>query len=253
MCSAMTKLPDLHTLKKDDRMDVQVLGVSASPILDSNTDRAVKLVLSHTGLRTKFVKLSELEMIPCRGCLGCVETNQCTVQDDGQQLAADFSQAAAFVLGAFTPYSSLDARSKMFMERMYCFRHQAGRSAGKFGALVITTACPPYSTTLPPAADTAAAQVRYWMAEEGMIDVGSMVVLGNVPCIRCGHGDDCPVSGVRMIHGAEATVGSIGVHSFEGDPLAVDDAKLLGQKLRRAVLGSAVPTVGIDCAEESPQ
>jgi multimeric flavodoxin WrbA len=223
-------------------MDVQVLGVSGSPIPNSNTDRAVKLILEHTGLRTKFVKLSELDMVPCRGCLGCVENNECVVQDDGQQLAADFRQAAAFVLGAFTPYSSLDARTKMFMERMYCFRHQASRSAGKFGASVITTACPPYGTNLPPAVETASAQIRVWMTEEGILDIGSMVVLGNVPCIRCGHGDDCPVSGIQLIHGAEATVASVGVQSLEDDPLAMENAKQLGEDLRRAVLENMADT-----------
>jgi multimeric flavodoxin WrbA len=221
-------------------MRVQVLGVSGSPIPNSNTDRAVKLILEHTGLETKFVKLSDLEMVPCRGCLGCVENNQCVVEDDGRQLASDFGTAAAFIMGGFTPYNSLDARSKMFMERMYCFRHQEGQNAGKFGAYVITTACPQYGTNQPPAVETAASQIRFWMAEEGIIEVGSMVVLGNVPCIRCGHGDDCLVSGVQMIHGDDATVASVGVQSLEDDPLAEEDAKQLGQKLRRAVLGDSV-------------
>ena len=121
---------------------------------------------------------------------------------------------------------------------MYCFRHQASLNAGKFGACVLTTACPPYGTNVPPAIETATAQIRSWMAEEGVLDVGSMVVLGNVPCIRCGHGDQCPVSGVQLMHGAEATVASIGIQSLEGDPLAVDNAKQLGRRLRRAVLGN---------------
>lgn len=219
-------------------MDVQVLGVSSSPIPDSNTDRAVKLVLKHTGLPSKFVKLSELHMESCRGCLGCVEDNVCDLEDDGRQLASEFRKSAAFVLGAFTPYNSLDARAKMFMERMYCFRHQASLCAGKFGACVITTACPPYGTNLPPAVETATAQIRSWMTEEGILDVGSMVVLGNVPCIRCGHGDHCPVSGVQLMYGAEATVASVGIQSVEADPLAEDNARELGMALRRAVLGN---------------
>jgi multimeric flavodoxin WrbA len=218
-------------------MDVQVLGVSGSPIPDSNTDRAVKLILQQTGLRTKFVKLSDLRLEPCRGCLGCVGNHECTVQDDGQMLADAFRQASAFVLGAFTPYNSLDARSKMFMERMYCFRHQTGRNAGKFGAYVITSACPPYGTNVPPAVETATSQIRYWMVEEGILEIGGVLVLGNVPCIRCGHGDECSVSGIKLVHGSEATVASVGKQKFEEDPLAVDNATQLAQQIRRAVLG----------------
>lgn len=218
-------------------MAVQVLGVSGSPIPDSNTDRAVKYILGETGLDTRFVKLSELDLQPCRACLGCVESNECVVDDDGRSLAGLFHDAPAFVLGGYTPYSSLDARSKAFMERMYCFRHRVAGNAGKFGAAVITTACPPNVTGLPPAAETATSQIACWMMEEGMTHLGSLVILGNVPCIRCGYGDTCKASGVKMIHGPEATVESVGVRAFEGDESLVETARQLAEKIRQSVLG----------------
>ena len=220
-------------------MSVQVLGISGSPILDSNTDRAVKRVLECTGLRTRFVKLSDLDFSPCRACLGCVNSNQCVVADDGRLLAEQFHDSPAFVLGGFTPYSSLDARTKAFMERMYCHRHRFGHNSGKVGASVITTACRPEVPDLPPAAETAASQIAFWMMEEGMQNLGSMVVNGNVPCIRCGRGDACPMSGVKMIFGLEATVESVGVSTFEEDQSQLQAAKELGEKIRRAVLAGA--------------
>lgn len=220
-------------------MAIQVLGISGSPIPESNTDRAVKAVLKYTGLETQFVKLTELEISPCRACLGCKESNECLVQDDGRSLADFFRQVPAFVLGAYTPYSSLDARTKTFMERMYCLRHQIGSNAGKVGASVITTACPPGAPELPAAAETARTQIRYWMMEEGMTDLGSLILQGNVPCIRCGHGDDCPVSGIRMLYGPEATVASVGVKAFEGEGWLVAAAKSMGERIREAVLAGA--------------
>ena len=216
-------------------MAIEVLGISGSPIPDSNTDRAVKRILQHTGMETRFVKLSELTIEPCRACLGCVETNRCVVEDDGRALAEQFHEAPAFVLGAFTPYSSLDARTKAFMERMYCFRHQVGGNAGKVAASVITTACPPGVPQLPPAAETATNQVAVWMMAEGIINLGSMVILGNVPCIRCGHGDDCTVSGLKMIHGPEASVASIEPNALEADAALMEAAEQLGKKLGDAV------------------
>ncbi|NLY01477.1 MAG: flavodoxin family protein [Rhodopirellula sp.] len=221
-------------------MSVRVLGISGSPIPGSNTDRAVQAVLKHTGLETQFIKLSDLEISPCRACLGCKQSNQCVVQDDGRSLAGFFRQVPAFVLGAYTPYSSLDARTKIFMERMYCFRHQIAGNAGKVGASVITTACPPGDPNLPAAAETARTQIRYWMMEEGMTDLGSLIVQGNVPCIRCGHGDDCSVSGIRMLYGPEATVASVGVKTFEDDGWLATAAKALGEKIRQAVGESRV-------------
>ena len=217
-------------------MSVQVFGISGSPVRDSNTDRAVKLVLEHTGLETDFVKLSKLKFEPCRACLGCVETNTCVVKDDAQALAERFRDVPAFVLGAFTPYSSLDARSKAFMERMYCLRHRTMGNAGKVGAAVITSACPPGAENLPPAAETAASQIAFWMMEEGMENLGTLILSGNVPCVRCGFGDSCEASGIKMIHGADATVESVGISSLENDASQMQAAKELGEKIREAVL-----------------
>lgn len=220
-------------------MAIQVLGISGSPVPDSNTDRAVRKILEFTGLRTQFCKLSDMEVAPCRACLGCVKTNQCVVHDDGKQLAELFYEAPAFVIGAFTPYSSLDARSKAFMERMYCHRHRIGGNAGKAGLAVITTACPPGVPGLPPAAQTAASQIACWMMEEGMVNLGTLVIQGNVPCIRCGYGDDCSVSGLKMLFGPDASVASVGVKTFEGDAALVTAAKELARRLRKSVVGDA--------------
>jgi hypothetical protein len=52
------------------------------------------------------------------------------------------------------------------------------------------------------------------MMEEGMTNLGTMVIQGNAPCIRCGYGDDCSFSGIKMIFGPEATVASVGVKAF---------------------------------------
>lgn len=216
-------------------MAPKILGISSSPIPDSNTDRAVREVLKSTGLETQFIKLSSLRIEPCRACLGCLKTNQCVLDDDGRNLAQLFMDAPAFILGCYTPYSSLDARAKAFMERMYCLRHLRGLCRGKIGASVITSACPPGTANLPPAAETASSQIAFWMMEEGMINLGSLVVPGNVPCIKCGHGDSCEMSAVRMLHGPEATVASTGVHSFEADSQLGDRARALGRKIRESV------------------
>lgn len=58
------------------------------------------------------------------------------------------------------------------------------------------------------------------MMAQGIENLGSMVLLGNVPCIRCGYGDDYPVSGLKMIHGPEAALASVEAHSFGDGPAA---------------------------------
>ena len=50
----------------------KILGISGSPIPDSNTNRAVKAVLRASGLDYEFVKLSDIHIRPCLSCRRCV-------------------------------------------------------------------------------------------------------------------------------------------------------------------------------------
>ncbi len=221
--------------RETTRMPAEILGISGSPIKNSNTDRAVQRVLEATGLESEFIKLSDHNVQSCRACLGCIMTNKCVVPDDGQVLAEKFQAAKAFVLGSYTPYSSIDAWSKSFMERMYALRHQKMLNAGKIGASVVTSACAPDKEGLPQAVEMAQTAVAYWMMEEGMENLGGMVILGNVPCIRCGFGDECPASGIKMLEGPEATVDTVGVRDVDEDAMLVARADELGQQIRAAV------------------
>ncbi len=77
---------------------MKVLGVSWSPIKNSNTDRALKAVLNATGYETEFVKLIDYTVAPCKACIGCVKTNKCVIKDDGIELAEKAKAADALVI-----------------------------------------------------------------------------------------------------------------------------------------------------------
>ena len=82
------------------------------------------------------------------------------------------------------------------------------------------------------------------MMEEGMTNLGTLVIQGNVPCIRCGYGDDCSMTGIKMLHGPEASVASVGIKNFEEDFALMAAAQELAEKLREAVLQQARPQTG---------
>ncbi len=210
---------------------MKILGVSGSPIENSNTDRALKLALESTGMETEFIKLSDYEVAPCKACLECVKTNRCVIEDDGIVLAEKAKEADALIIAGFTPYSSLDARTKAFIERLYPLRHTHGYMAGKPGGAIITCAIPPGNEMLPPACETGINSIKYYMLEEGMEFVGAVRVLGNVPCIKCGQGDECKMSAVKMIYGPDKTVSSVEIATFEEQPEAVKAAIRLGKEI----------------------
>jgi len=58
-------------------MKPQVIGISGSPIKNSNTDRLIKEVLKSSGLPSEFVKFSKINVRPCIACLGCKKDNTC--------------------------------------------------------------------------------------------------------------------------------------------------------------------------------
>ncbi|MHB0937126.1 MAG: flavodoxin family protein [Armatimonadota bacterium] len=212
-----------------------VLGVSGSAIDNGNTDRAVKAALAATGCRTEFLKLSEFTIAPCRACLGCVRTNRCVINDDGRAIAERVKAADALIIGGYAPYSSLDARTKAFIERLYPLRHHQGFMRGKPGGAVVTHAVPAGAEALPPAAEMAYNAIMFYMMEEGMQFLGAAHVLGNVPCVSCGFGDECEMSGIKMLFGGEATVDGTGIKCFERQPEAQAAAEVLGRQIGEAL------------------
>lgn len=211
---------------------MKVLGVSGSPIKNSNTDRALKIALEATGLRSEFIKLSDYKINPCNACLGCVETNRCILEDDdGIFLAEKTFRFDALIVAGFTPYSTLDSRTKAYLERLYPLRHRQGLMTEKPGGAIVTSAVPPGNKDLPPAAENGLDAIKYYMMEEGMHFVGGVTVGGNVPCVKCGHEKPCMMSGIKMIYGREATPESVGINDVEDNPDVVAALRKLGEDI----------------------
>ncbi len=210
---------------------MKVLGISGSPVKGSNTDRALKVALKATGMDTEFIKLSDYKVEPCRACKGCIETNRCVIEDDGIMLAEKVRVSDALIIAGTTPYSSLDGRTKAFMERLYPLRHRYGYLAGKPGGAIVTCAVPEGNAMLPPACDNGLDAIRFFMMEEGMTFAGAVKILGNIPCMWCEFEDRCRMSAVRMIFGPNATPETVEVHRFEAQPRAMETAKKLGNTI----------------------
>ena len=77
----------------------KVLGISGSPVPNSNTDTLIKTILEATGADQNFVKLSDIQVAPCRACKKCAYTNQCAIDDDFRWLSQMVLDADALVIG----------------------------------------------------------------------------------------------------------------------------------------------------------
>jgi len=175
-------------------MNLKILGVSGSPIPNSNTDRAVKAILKASKLESEFVKLSDITVRPCRACKRCVEDNICKQEDDFPALASKVLEASALVIGAYCPYRSLDAGTKAFLERLWSMRHQNNLNEGMQVVIVVTGVIPPIAKQV---SDT----IAHEMAMENMKVIETILIRGNVPCLTCGRGSECKMSGVPLLFG----------------------------------------------------
>jgi multimeric flavodoxin WrbA len=201
-------------------MSLKILGVSGSPVPNSNTDRAVKAVLEASGLESEFVKLSDINVRPCRACKSCVEDNVCKQEDDFPALAKKLREAEALVIGAYGPYSSLDGYTKAFLERLWSMRHVNNLNKGKQIVIIVTG-------LIHPIAKQVSNSIALEMRMENMEVVDTIFIKGNVPCLTCGRGSECKMSGVPMLFG-------MGTKASSDLCIRVEDQKDVQERIRRA-------------------
>ena len=207
-------------------MITQIVGISGSPIKNSNTDRLVKAVLESSGLSSEFVKLSKINVRPCIACLGCKKDNICKVKDDFPELAEKVRNAAAIVVGGYSPYGAVDGFTKAFLERLFSLRHQNGLNRGKI-AVVVTTGIGRGA----PGLEEASNQIAHALNLEGMEVVKQLKVTGNPECMVCGYGETCPMSALPWIFGEDTKVTPEKFCNVEDQTDTWEQAKSAGEEI----------------------
>jgi multimeric flavodoxin WrbA len=213
-------------------MSIEVLGISGSPIENSNTDRLIQAVLDATELECEFVKLSQINIRPCLACKQCVPDNICKVNDDFPELAKTIKKAKALIIGAYTPYKQIDGFTKALLERFWSLRHVNNLLRGKLCATVLTYLSPD-------AADHVDQALAIQLKEmERMELIGQLMIKGNIPCLTCGVGDECEMSGLRKRYGPDARSSDYPYVRVEDQKEVWEEAmrigRLIGERVRTA-------------------
>jgi multimeric flavodoxin WrbA len=213
-------------------MKPQIIGISGSPIKNSNTDRLIKTVLESSGLSSEFVKLSKINVRPCIACLGCKKDNICKFKDDFPELGEKVRHAGALVVGGYSPYGAVDGFTKAFLERLFSLRHQNGLNRGKL-AVVVATGIGRGA----PGLDEAGSQIAHALNLEGMTVLGQLKVTGNPECMVCGYGQTCPMSALPWIFGDDTEVTPEKFSKVEDQTETWEQAKALGREIARKLGG----------------
>jgi len=104
---------------------MKVMGFVASPRKEGNTAWVLNKMLEgaqEQGAETQSWYFSDLDIKPCRGCLGCHKGDKdrgCVVKDDMQEIYEALEQADVLVLGSPVYMGQMSAQAKIFTDRLF--------------------------------------------------------------------------------------------------------------------------------------
>ena len=133
---------------------MKIIGFSASSRKKGNTVWVVDKILEgarEQGAETQSWCFSDLDIRPCRGCLGCHQQGEdrgCIIDDDMQKIYDALEHADALVLGSPVYMGQMSGQAKIFTDRLFAQIHPRfspqfkERNAGKKLVLVFTQGNP---------------------------------------------------------------------------------------------------------------
>ena len=130
---------------------MKIIGFVASPRKNGNTAWTINQILEgakDAGNETHIWYSSDININPCKGCLGCVQGDRCIVNDDMQEIYDALKDADALVLGSPIYMGQMTAQAKIFTDRLFAqitprfSPHFKEENAGKMMVLAFTQGNP---------------------------------------------------------------------------------------------------------------
>ncbi len=177
---------------------MNILGVNGAPNVDGTLDQMLTAFLETVPGGTKdTVLLRDLTIKSCRGCLNCIQSNRCILQDDWDAVQDKLMAAEVLVLAAPTYFSDalgINTLTHLFLERWFALRHIGTKL--KLKKVVVLLASASGMT------DHSVSSLKKFFEVYYMIPETEFVIAqGTMPCMVCGEGETCPTSGFVVFFG----------------------------------------------------
>jgi multimeric flavodoxin WrbA len=104
-------------------MAVKVLGISASPRVNSNSDLLLQKALAGAeseGASVKYIRLCDLNIAPCVECNSCYATGRCRIDDDYQMVMAEMLDADRLIFATPIFFMAVCSQAKVLIDRCQC-------------------------------------------------------------------------------------------------------------------------------------
>ena len=210
-----------------------ILGFHSSPRPGGNLERMVISVAQASGLEHEIIRLAELEISPCTGCVGCGHSKRCVQKDGMTSMYAKLEAAHGLIFGGVNYNGRFNALAHTFLERLFPLYHQEPALRGLPVAVVAVGGEEPERAGM----DIAGYFKDIWMCSI----VGIALFKSDTPpCFSCGLGTDCRVGMPALNWPKEQFEAFTKVHKkmfqrFEDNRDAVMACERLGQALCTAV------------------
>ena len=119
-----------------------VLGIACSPRKGANTEILVSESLKgarESGADVEILRISEMEIAPCDGCMTCHESGECRIRDDMRKVYGKIIAADGIILGSPVYFWSVSGQTKIFMDRTYALRYPYHKLRNKVGGAIVVT------------------------------------------------------------------------------------------------------------------
>ena len=109
---------------------IRLLAISGSPVTGSSTDFLLKHIMDTVAgelspsleVFTEFIKLNELNFVPCQACGEAPETGYCIYDDDLVDVYKSVVECNCLLFGSPVYFDCVSAQAKAFIDRCNCFR-----------------------------------------------------------------------------------------------------------------------------------
>jgi len=109
---------------------IRILAISGSPVVDSSTDLLLRRIAQRMALKLRaqdrvqlsFVKLNDLDIVPCQACGEAPTPKYCFFDDDLTAIYKKLEQCDCLLFGSPIHFDTVSSQAKLFIDRCNCIR-----------------------------------------------------------------------------------------------------------------------------------
>ncbi len=102
---------------------MKVLGISTSPRIKGNSDLLLREALAGAesiGAQVEYLRVCDLNIVPCVECNACYTTGRCRVEDDYQLVLDKLLDADRLIFATPIFFMTVCSQAKMLIDRGQC-------------------------------------------------------------------------------------------------------------------------------------